>query len=281
MFSSDCPHLPGDSAEVDGSDQPVIVEAEFSKPRGAEVSGVTFPAVQGTQVEAIRAALSEARNQTPKKKAPRMDKETLAALGLAEGATEDQIAKAVSALSTKAATAAEKLVTAELEAKASESVLKEIREASEKTAQDAKDAEIKAIHEGALGVKFAANSEREKMFLELAASDVGIAKRYVDSLPKSTPVGEPMDNRQGGTGGGGEVGGEELSQILASDYGKDAAAIEMAKKQFRQLGITPAMLKEHGPVPTAEKRENQEPWMPQSEVDPRWLSSSRIAGGKG
>ncbi len=105
MFASDCPHLPGDSAEVDGSDQPVIVEAEFSKPRGAEVSGVTFPAVQGTQVEAIRTALSAARNQTPKKKAPRMDKETLAALGLAEDATEEQIAKAVATLSTKAATA--------------------------------------------------------------------------------------------------------------------------------------------------------------------------------
>ena len=54
LFSHDCPHMPGDIAKVAKSDESVIVEAEFRNPRGAELSGVSFPAVAGTHVENIR-----------------------------------------------------------------------------------------------------------------------------------------------------------------------------------------------------------------------------------
>jgi hypothetical protein len=54
LFSHDCPHMPGDTAKVAKSEESVIVEAEFRNPRGAELSGVSFPAVTGTHVQTIR-----------------------------------------------------------------------------------------------------------------------------------------------------------------------------------------------------------------------------------
>ncbi len=53
LFSHDCPHMPGDVAKVANDSEPVIVEAEFRDPQGAETSAVAFPAVQGTNVESI------------------------------------------------------------------------------------------------------------------------------------------------------------------------------------------------------------------------------------
>lgn len=54
MFGLECRHVPGETTKVAKSEEPAIVEAEFRKPVGAEVSGVGFPAVAGTSVEAIR-----------------------------------------------------------------------------------------------------------------------------------------------------------------------------------------------------------------------------------
>jgi hypothetical protein len=59
MFSAACPHFPGDVAKVaneKSTSESVLVEAEFRNPRGAEVSGVTFPAVTGTHVDSIKAS---------------------------------------------------------------------------------------------------------------------------------------------------------------------------------------------------------------------------------
>lgn len=53
LFSQDCPHMPGEVVKVAKDSEPVIVEAEFRDPQGAETSAVAFPAVQGTNIESI------------------------------------------------------------------------------------------------------------------------------------------------------------------------------------------------------------------------------------
>lgn len=53
LFSAECGHLPGDVVEVADSGESVIVEAEFRKPRGTELSATSFPAVTGTHVRQI------------------------------------------------------------------------------------------------------------------------------------------------------------------------------------------------------------------------------------
>ena len=45
--------MPGEVVKVAKESEPVIVEAEFRDPQGAETSAVAFPAVQGTNVESI------------------------------------------------------------------------------------------------------------------------------------------------------------------------------------------------------------------------------------
>lgn len=51
-----CSCWPGDTVEVDGKMQ--IVEYEFQAAEGKELSGVNVPAVKGTQIDEIRAALA-------------------------------------------------------------------------------------------------------------------------------------------------------------------------------------------------------------------------------
>jgi len=51
-----CGCWPGDRVEVDGKEH--VVEFEFQNAEGVEVSTVNAPAVQGTGIEAVRAALS-------------------------------------------------------------------------------------------------------------------------------------------------------------------------------------------------------------------------------
>lgn len=54
FFSRDCTHSPGEEVKVANGRESVIVEAVFSKPQGAELSAVAFPAVTGTHVEGIK-----------------------------------------------------------------------------------------------------------------------------------------------------------------------------------------------------------------------------------
>ena len=65
MFSRDCEHWPGELVDFPGSDEAVLVEIIWRDVRGEETSAVAFPAVHGTGVEEVRAALAESRQLEP------------------------------------------------------------------------------------------------------------------------------------------------------------------------------------------------------------------------
>lgn len=79
---AECTHLPGDRLESGD-----VVEFVFTDAELVETSAVSVPAVQGTGIDQIRAALSAARIHTPKE-TPRVFSQLLGRLGLTDVANE-------------------------------------------------------------------------------------------------------------------------------------------------------------------------------------------------
>lgn len=197
----DCEHQPGETytITVKGKEYSALCEIEFADAIGVECSGVSVPAVLGTEVEEIRAALARtASGHGPaQKKEPEMTfaMKLAALLGLAAAATEDEIEVKLGAdleahKATKAAlgTATGRVATLEAEL------------AQGKAAQ--LDADVSALIAGAIGAgklrpKHDAAGARVETALESAirstAKTLGLAaaKEYVDGLPSVLPVGRP------------------------------------------------------------------------------------------
>lgn len=269
MFLGDCPHLPGDEHKVESSGETVIVEAEFRNPRAAEVSGVSFPAVKGTQVESVRQALSEARKLKPRKETRRMNPETLRRLGLPADATQEQIERKLAELEHAAARSTEletELRAAQLSATENEAELERLR-LEQKAAELAdKETRLSAARDNAIATGlWAPGDEREQLFDDFAKLGVEHAERYAASLKPITPVGQPLLAR--GTAPA-VVGGmvatgfakSEVGMCLSQTYGASPLQVQCAEQTFKKMRITPEMFAKYGPH-VWECRDPDEPWL--------------------
>jgi len=106
-----CECWPGDKVMVDG--KPKIAEYEFSAWEGKETSGVSIPAVKGTSINDVRAALAAELQLPPRTRTRPKENQTMkfarlaAALGLAalEDGDEDRALAAVESLRQRAVAA--------------------------------------------------------------------------------------------------------------------------------------------------------------------------------
>lgn len=114
---TECFHLPGDLIEGPEGEEPTRAEWIFTDVKGTEASAVSIPAVEGTGISEVRAALSQtaalcksAATGTMVPEDDSMDLKKIAAkLGLAEDATEETILAAVDASQTATAEAGAEL----------------------------------------------------------------------------------------------------------------------------------------------------------------------------
>lgn len=114
---TDCFHFPGDRIEDEETGEIETVEWIFTEVTGTEVSAVSVPAVEGTGISEVRAALSQtaalcksAPTGTMVPEDDSMDLKKIAAkLGLPEDATEETILAAVDASQTAQAEAGAEL----------------------------------------------------------------------------------------------------------------------------------------------------------------------------
>lgn len=270
MFLGDCPHLPGDEHKVESSGQTVIVEAEFRNPRAAEVSGVSFPAVKGTQIESVRQALNQARKLKQPRKETRMNPETLRRLGLPADATPEQVEQKLAELEREAARSRElevELRASQLSESESKDKLKALELEQRAKALADKESKLAAIKENAVASGlWAPGDDREQLFDDFAKLGVEHAERYAKSLEPRTPVGQPLVARgtAAAVAGNGMVATEfakgEIGMCLSQTYGAGVLQVNCAEKTFRKMGITPEMFAQFGPH-TWELREPDQPWL--------------------
>jgi hypothetical protein len=248
MFVSNCPHMPGDEHKVASSGEIVIVEAEFKNPRGTEVSGVSFPAVQGTQVENVREALSQKKIK-PHGKMPRMNPETLKRLGLPPDASQDQIDSKVDALAAKGVKSTEletKLKAAELSAAENAKAIAEMKLEEKAKTQIQNETRLAAAKTKAIATGlWAPGSEREALFDEFAALGVDKAERYAASLNPVTPVGQPLTARTMSKAD--DFSATPIGMVLSATYMAGSVQVAEAESTFRKLRITPEAFAKYGP----------------------------------
>jgi len=223
MFSSDCMHFPGDVVELedeDGETQSAVVELEWRSVRGAETSAVSFPAVEGTAVEEIRAALSEARGAQPT---------TVEVDTMAEEKKDE--AKEVADLKAKLAEAHESLAAERAE---------HAREAKERHTAD-----VVALREQALGAGlFVPGDGLDESFGHLSAIGLDKAQAFVDSLKPRVPVGASMQSTAAPATPAAEQG--KLATLCTDEYEMDASVASRMPKILKGLGLTEDDFEKHG-----------------------------------
>jgi hypothetical protein len=247
MFGGDCPHWPGDEVKLDGAGLHVIVELQWRNVIGRETSGVTFPAVQGTGIEAVRAALAE----YPKnRREATMLSKIIAALSLAATATEEEALGALQEMKAKAVDAdslrarlsnTETLFEAEKEAHrtvASElaDARKRYDELLEKGRKGEEDALVKrALDEGRMRP---GQRAMEAAIRALAQSDMKAAKEYVDGMTRLDPIGGPPQT--------------PTRESQARGPGAQLGMTEEQIKMAASVGLTPEQWRKHNPPDPAE-----------------------------
>lgn len=182
MFGPDCCSCwPGDN--VDGK----VAEAVFTSWEGIEVSAVNVPAVVGTGIDQVRAALTALRasngGSSPQNNEDKIMDEIKALLGLPPTATEDEVKAALAAQKAKADEAAAAIVLA----------------AQHETAARATrlDSMIEAAYaDGRLTVERDSKGARIASALEtrvrsVAAADIELAASLLEAMPKRQPGGTP------------------------------------------------------------------------------------------
>jgi hypothetical protein len=196
----DCAHMPGDEiAPTEGGkvQEAVIVEALWVNVVGAETSEVAFPAVRGTEVRDIRAALSEARlsaasrapaqTETPTEERP-VD-EILKALGLSDKADTKAALTAIAALNARI----EEERLARAAAEEERDLARKERDTERATATAGRR---KVLHDRALAeMLFAAGTPREAYWLKVADRDLDEAEAMLKTLEPVVAGGREMQAR--------------------------------------------------------------------------------------
>jgi Mu-like prophage I protein len=187
MFSRDCSHFPGDVATLKDGRQ-ITCERLYTDVDGVEVSAVNFPAVRGTGVEGIRAALSAFRAQAPEERRSPM----LTSLSKILGCSEEDTAVLDAARGLKAKH--DGLAAAHAEAT---TALNEARAKLEALEVSARTAALETLieeakREGKILPKLGDKGERlesdlEKSVRALSAISFDGAKAFVGQLPRVGP----------------------------------------------------------------------------------------------
>ncbi len=191
----ECFHFPGDEVDKEGGTE--VVLWEFTDAELVEVSGVNVPAVVGTGIDEIRAALA-AHNRGPGTPAParsnRMSKSIRQLLGLPETASDDEVEAALEKrerereLALARATEAEGRVAA---ATAAEQVARRAAEAVQVNQAIARlYQQGKLVHGRDAATGKEAPSAFEPHLRQMAEKD-GLAafNAYTASMPQLVPAG--------------------------------------------------------------------------------------------
>jgi phage head maturation protease len=181
----ECWHLPGQEVKLgdDANSEVAVCEWVFTEADLIEVSAVNVPAVLGTGIREVRAALSRANNPParPAKQETGMNHEqTCAMLGLPASTTEDELKKHLAKLAADSARVNElESQTAQLKADQA------VREAQEQAIQvERRIQDLKT--EG----KLSANGGKvESALRAMAAADFSTFTAYCDQMPVIIPVG--------------------------------------------------------------------------------------------
>jgi hypothetical protein len=201
-----CGCWPGDTVEVDG--KPQIVEYQFESAEGIEVSAVNVPAVTGTKITDVRAALAaELGFETPREEIPMQLTRLAAALGLAAltAADEDRAVQTVEARERASTQERTARLAAEQERDTARARIKEL-ETELATARSAgAKASIDALLEGAYRdgkLRYGRDSEGaaipsrfEPMLRKLATSEgIEALRAEIAGMPQVVPVGQRQLN---------------------------------------------------------------------------------------
>ncbi len=185
-----CTCWPGDT--VNGK----RVEAVFTAWEGIEVSAVNVPAVVGTGIDQIRAALTALREDNNDGKTPSLNtKETKTMnirnyLGLAETATDEEVQAALAAKDAKLLTLEGQVAQHQASAAQTETQLAAARAARVDTAIASAYADGRlAIVRDSAGKQIA--SELETRIRSVASASADSAISLLDALPKMHPNGNP------------------------------------------------------------------------------------------
>lgn len=218
-----CPCWPGET--VNGK----VVEAVWEGATGIEVSAVNVPAVVGTGVEQIRAALSALgvvkQSGVKPTRSNAMD-EIKKQLGLPETATEAEVLAAIAANNAKLAAA-----------------LEESKRVAQEAAASAFATQLEAaLADGRLTVTRDAQGNRVESELEqrlkaLHAIDAKAATAMLDALPKRHPNGGGLQSKL-------PSGGVDKSPALAAFPGADNPHLESC---MAQMGVTLEEVQRFGP----------------------------------
>lgn len=238
----ECWHYPGQKLE-DGQ----VVEFIFTEATGVELSGVNVPAVNGTGIDEIRSALSQAAKAYPTSKETDMDKKKLAlALGLKEDADEQTILAAVQAQKSRGDALQQQLSTALAAQSEHEAQLAAVKSQVTKLEQEKKADQIDQLFrdnanrfpvtrdaKGEL-----ARSPLEQQLRTLAAGDFDSAKSILESLPVAVQ-----------TQAGASV--RELQSSTPAPAGDPNPAIGMTpelQSQLKQMGISEEDFAKYNPL---------------------------------
>jgi hypothetical protein len=191
---TECSHFPGDT--IEGKDgEKSTVEFIFTEAEGVEVSAVSVPAVQGTQITEIRSALStwaglRSAEQTRKHRERAMLNEIAKRLGLGDTATADDIGAALDARAVSAQAAEAEVARLQSEhAKLSEAVAV-LQRASNQRELDALFTEFadrfpRARNEAGSSVRSAAEENIRGL---VAGKDAMTVRQILASLPVLSAV---------------------------------------------------------------------------------------------
>lgn len=186
-----CSHLPGDKVVTDEeSGETHVIEFVFTEATGIEVSGVSVPAVAGTGLTEIRAALSftAATFAASESREARIMREIALALGLKADATADAILVAIEARSQAVAEISKEVTklrtqNTELETELTTATARERK----RDAEALFTAHAKQLPTERDGDGKRVASALEKKLRELAATDIAAARGILESLPTQTP----------------------------------------------------------------------------------------------
>lgn len=228
MFSLDCNHFPGDVVTPKNG-APKTVEMLFTDADGVETSGVTVPAVAGTGIEGVRAALSEFRidpqqvtrlRANGKPKETSMSAELATLLGLSADAETPTILAAARTLKTERdAAVAQQKQTADALAVAQKKI-DEVEAAARVTRLSALiDAAYRA---GKIAGVAGEKNDVEKSLRALAAIDISSAETFIAAMPRVVPVGTSLQS----------------GQAEPPETRKPGELSEAEKKVCAQMGVT-------------------------------------------
>lgn len=235
----DCRCWPGEL--VDGKP----VEFIFSEALGVETSAVNVPAVTGTSIEGIRAALA-AHGDGPQE--ADMDPKLKIALGLAATATDEECLAAVAKLQAEQVGAAAKVALLEGQLA---TVNEQRAKAAAAELATKVDGEIeRAYGAGRIPLQRDEAGKRTPHPVETAArgmvATLGFeaAKAYLDSLPVVAPIGQAAQAAVTSAPARAKVEGDVVAQ-LAARYGVD---VETLRANLARQGITAEQLAANAPA---------------------------------